>query len=61
MSPPGGLIDDRTDAIAADSGGSEIVLSDMRPLLVDDLAELADAFTQVLRRWPQARDLAIAG
>ena len=39
----------RLAVIAADSGGSEIVLRDMRSLLSDDLADLADAFTDVLR------------
>jgi uncharacterized protein (DUF302 family) len=39
----------RLAVVAADSGGSEIVLRDMRSLLSDDLADLADAFTDVLR------------
>jgi uncharacterized protein (DUF302 family) len=33
----------RLAVIAAESGGSEIVLRDMRSLLADDLADLADA------------------
>jgi uncharacterized protein (DUF302 family) len=37
----------RLAVIAADGGGSEIVLRDMRTLL--DVAELADAFTATLR------------
>jgi uncharacterized protein (DUF302 family) len=39
----------RLAIVAADAGGSEIVLRDMRSLLADDLADLADAFNQVLR------------
>ena len=49
----------RLAVIAADSGGSEIVLRDMRSLLSDDLADLADAFTGVLRSLAaEARDRA---
>jgi uncharacterized protein (DUF302 family) len=49
----------RLAVIAADSGGSEIVLRDMRSLLSDDLADLADAFTDVLRSLAaEARDRA---
>jgi uncharacterized protein (DUF302 family) len=49
----------RLAVIAADSGGSEIVLRDMRSLLSDDLADLADAFTDVLRTLAaEARDRA---
>jgi uncharacterized protein (DUF302 family) len=39
----------RVAVVGAGSGGSEIVLRDMRTLLADDLADLADAFTDVLR------------
>jgi uncharacterized protein (DUF302 family) len=39
----------RLAVVAADGGGSEIVLRDTRSLLSDDLADLADAFNQVLR------------
>jgi uncharacterized protein (DUF302 family) len=39
----------RLAVIASDSGGSEIVLRDMRSLLSDDLGGLADAFNDVLR------------
>ena len=39
----------RLAVIGAGSGGSEIVLRDMRTLLAEDLADLADAFTDVLR------------
>jgi uncharacterized protein (DUF302 family) len=39
----------RLAVIGAESGGSVIVLRDMRSLLADDLADLADAFTDVLR------------
>jgi uncharacterized protein (DUF302 family) len=39
----------RLAVIAAESGGSEIVLRDMRSLLPDDLGDLADGFTGVLR------------
>jgi uncharacterized protein (DUF302 family) len=51
----------RLAVVAADSGRSEIVLRDMRSLLADDLSELADAFTAVLRALAaEARDLAEA-
>ena len=40
----------RLAVIAAQDGGSEIVLRDMRSLLAEDLGELADAFTAVLRQ-----------
>jgi uncharacterized protein (DUF302 family) len=36
-------------AVIGAGGGSEIVLRDMRSLLCDDLADLADALTAVLR------------
>jgi uncharacterized protein (DUF302 family) len=39
----------RLAVIAAEAGRSEIVLRDMRSLLADDLGDLADAFTKVLR------------
>jgi uncharacterized protein (DUF302 family) len=39
----------RLAVIEAPDGGSQIVLRDMRTLLAADLAELADAFTGVLR------------
>ena len=39
----------RLAVVAPEPGRSEIVLRDMRSLLGDDLAELADAFTTVLR------------
>ena len=39
----------RLAVVAPEPGRSEIVLRDMRSLLGDDLAELADAFTGVLR------------
>jgi len=39
----------RLAVVAPEPGRSEIVLRDMRSLLGDDLAELADAFTAVLR------------
>jgi uncharacterized protein (DUF302 family) len=39
----------RLAVIAGPDGGSEIVLRDMRSLLGDELAEIADAFTAVLR------------
>ena len=52
----------RAAVVASQSGGSEIVFRDMRTLLRDDLGDLADAFTQVLRALAaQARDLAVAG
>jgi uncharacterized protein (DUF302 family) len=48
-------------AVVAAESGSEIVLRDMRSLLADEVAELADAFTAVLRTLAaQARDLAEA-
>jgi uncharacterized protein (DUF302 family) len=51
----------RLAVIGAGSGGSEIVLRDMRTLLADDLADLADAFTDVLRALAaDARDRATA-
>jgi uncharacterized protein (DUF302 family) len=39
----------RLAVVAPEPGRSEIVLRDMRSLLGDDLGELADAFTAVLR------------
>jgi uncharacterized protein (DUF302 family) len=39
----------RLAVVGAGPGASEIVLRDMRSLLADDLADLADAFNQVLR------------
>ena len=49
----------RLAVVAPDSGSTEIVLRDMRSLLSADLADLADAFTAVLRTLAeQARDLA---
>jgi uncharacterized protein (DUF302 family) len=39
----------RLAVVGADGGSSEIVLRDMRSLLADDVAELADAFTASLR------------
>ncbi|HKE79322.1 MAG TPA: DUF302 domain-containing protein [Solirubrobacteraceae bacterium] len=39
----------RLAVIGAGGGGSEIVLRDMHSLLGGDLADIADAFTQVLR------------
>jgi uncharacterized protein (DUF302 family) len=39
----------RLAVIDASDGGSEIVLRDMRTLLGEDLGDLADAFTGVLR------------
>jgi uncharacterized protein (DUF302 family) len=39
----------RLAVVGRDGGGSEIVLRDTRSLLGDDLGELADAFTGVLR------------
>jgi uncharacterized protein (DUF302 family) len=51
----------RLAVIAAPAGGSEIVLRDLRSLLGDELGEIADAFTGVLRGLAaQARDLAAA-
>lgn len=50
----------RLAVIARAGGGSEIVLRDMRSLLGDDLADLAEAFNQVLRALAaDARDRAI--
>jgi uncharacterized protein (DUF302 family) len=52
----------RIAVIAAESGTSEIVLRDMRSMLSDDLADVADAFTQVLRAIAsEARDRAARG
>jgi uncharacterized protein (DUF302 family) len=49
----------RIAVIAGEPGSSEIVLRDMRSMLSDDLADLADAFTQVLRAIAtEARDAA---
>jgi uncharacterized protein (DUF302 family) len=39
----------RLAVVGADGGSSAIVLRDMRSLLTDDVAELADAFTASLR------------
>jgi uncharacterized protein (DUF302 family) len=39
----------RLAVIAGGNGGSEIVLRDMRSLLGEELAELADSFTALLR------------
>jgi uncharacterized protein (DUF302 family) len=51
----------RIAVIAVESGGSELVLRDMRSVLPDDLADLADAFTAVLRAVAtDARDRAVA-
>ena len=51
----------RLAVIGAPSGGSEIVLRDMRSLLGDELADVADAFTQVLRALAaDARDRAVS-
>ena len=50
----------RVAVIAGAGGGSEIVLRDMRSLLGNDLADIADAFNQVLRALAaDARDRAI--
>jgi uncharacterized protein (DUF302 family) len=52
----------RLAVIATERGASEIVLRDMRSLLADDVAELADAFTATLRTLAEsARDRAVAG
>jgi uncharacterized protein (DUF302 family) len=52
----------RIAVIAGESGSSEIVLRDMRSLLSDDLADVADAFTRVLRAIAsEARDRAAQG
>jgi uncharacterized protein (DUF302 family) len=49
----------RLAVVAPNSGSTEIVLRNMRSLLSADLADLADAFTAVLRTVAeQARDLA---
>ena len=49
-------------AVVGAGGGSEIVLRDMRSLLDEDLADLADAFTGILRTVAQdARQLATTG
>jgi uncharacterized protein (DUF302 family) len=49
----------RLAVIGPEPGRSEIVLRDMRSLLADEEADLADAFTGVLRALAeQARDLA---
>jgi uncharacterized protein (DUF302 family) len=51
----------RLAVVAAEAGGSEIVLRDMRSLLADDLGDLADSFTGVLRALAaDARDRAAA-
>ena len=51
----------RAAVVASASGGSEIVFRDMRTLLPDDLHDLADAFTHVLRALAaDARDRAVA-
>jgi uncharacterized protein (DUF302 family) len=52
----------RLAVIAAEPGRSEIVLRDMRSLLPDELGDLADSFTGVLRTLAvDARDRAVAG
>jgi uncharacterized protein (DUF302 family) len=52
----------RIAVIAAEPGTSEIVLRDMRSMLSDDLADVANAFTQVLRAIAtEARDRAASG
>jgi uncharacterized protein (DUF302 family) len=52
----------RLAVVGADGGTSEIVLRDMRSLLADDLAELADGFTATLRALADAtRERAEAG
>jgi uncharacterized protein (DUF302 family) len=51
----------RLAVIAATDGSSEIVVRDMRSLLSEDLADLADGFTGVLRTLAiEARDSATA-
>jgi uncharacterized protein (DUF302 family) len=51
----------RLAVIAATDDGSEIVLRDMRSLLGEELAEVADGFTAVLRALAaEARDSAAA-
>jgi uncharacterized protein (DUF302 family) len=52
----------RLAVIAAEPGSSEIVFRDMRSLLPDDLGDLAETFTGVLRTLAaDARERAIAG
>jgi uncharacterized protein (DUF302 family) len=52
----------RLAVIAAEPGRSEIVLRDMRSLLPEELGDLADSFTGVLRTLAaDARDRAVAG
>jgi uncharacterized protein (DUF302 family) len=52
----------RMAVIAVEAGGSEIVLRDMRTLLDDDLGDVADALTAVLRALAaDARERATAG
>jgi uncharacterized protein (DUF302 family) len=52
----------RMAVIAVQSGGSELVLRDMRTLLDDDLGDVADALTAVLRALAaDARERAMAG
>jgi uncharacterized protein (DUF302 family) len=52
----------RIAVIAGESGSSEIVLRDMRSLLSNDLADLAEAFTQVLHSLAaEARERAVGG
>jgi uncharacterized protein (DUF302 family) len=52
----------RLAVIPGADGGSEIVLRDMRSLLGDELAEIVDAFTEVLRALARgARDSLTAG
>jgi uncharacterized protein (DUF302 family) len=52
----------RMAVIAVEAGGSEIVLRDMRTLLDDDLGDVADALTAVLRAVAaDARERAMAG
>jgi uncharacterized protein (DUF302 family) len=50
----------RLAVIAAGDAGSEIVLRDMRTLLADDLTELADGLTAVLRKLADAAASAAA-
>jgi uncharacterized protein (DUF302 family) len=51
----------RLAVTATERGASEIVLRDMRSLLADDVADLADAFTATLRTLSEAaRDRAEA-
>jgi uncharacterized protein (DUF302 family) len=52
----------RLAVIGAEPGHSEIVLRDMRSLLPDDLGDLADSFTGILRTLAaDARGRAVAG